>query len=80
MLWADAVFIRDFTQLAQLEDMDLLISATILHDMYCSYDLVYLLLSAYDDRKQTDFKAAYLKEISATKDLPILYLNQKMSP
>jgi FkbM family methyltransferase len=80
MLWADAVFVRDFTRLSQFDDPDLLRSAAILHDVYCSYDLVYLLLSAHDERNHTTFKEGYLKKVSGVTDLPISYLNQKSHP
>jgi FkbM family methyltransferase len=47
---ADAVFVRDFTQLSRLDDDQLLRMALIMHDIYKSFDLVLLLLMEHDRR------------------------------
>lgn len=49
-LWADAVFVRDFTRPELMTDAQLLVLATILHDCYQSYDLAAHLLAARDVR------------------------------
>jgi hypothetical protein len=57
VLWADAVFVRNYINLARFSDEDLIKSAVILNDVYLSYDLVYRLLSEYDKRKKQRLKA-----------------------
>jgi FkbM family methyltransferase len=60
ILWADAIFVRDFTQLELLSDSQLLRFAAIMHDCYQSIDLVVQILSEYDSRCETLLSAAYL--------------------
>jgi FkbM family methyltransferase len=50
LLWADAIFVRDFTRLDRLDPGQLLRLAVILHDCYRSHDLVLFLLREYDRR------------------------------
>jgi FkbM family methyltransferase len=62
-MWADAIFVRDFTRLAAYSDEDLIRAAAILHLIYQSYDLVGLLVREFDRRRQTalwDRYAAWL--------------------
>jgi FkbM family methyltransferase len=58
ILWADALFVKDFTRLERLSQRQLLAMATIMHDCYQSYDLVLLLLNELDARKPTGLAAA----------------------
>lgn len=60
LLWADAIFVRDFTQLQSLSDSQLLGMATILHDCYQSTDLVMHLLTEHDRRTASELAATYL--------------------
>ena len=60
LLWADAIFVRDFTRLDELTDSQLLCMATILHDCYQSIDLVLHLLARHDGRTGLKLGAAYL--------------------
>jgi FkbM family methyltransferase len=60
ILWADAIFVRDFTQLELLSDSQLMRFAAIMHDCYQSLDLVVQILSEYDSRCDTMLGAAYL--------------------
>lgn len=64
LVWADAIFVRDFTQLQQLSDRDLLSMAAILHDCYQSFDLVLYLLAEYDRRTGNRIRPAYLSGIA----------------
>jgi FkbM family methyltransferase len=54
LVWADAVFVRDFTRTDVLDDEDLLTLAMIMHDCYQSYDLVIAMLAALDRRRGVD--------------------------
>lgn len=77
LLWADAVYVRDFTAHDRLSAVQLLKSAIILNDVYLSYDLVHLLLREYDRRKDTDLAARYERRLRACDSLPRFYLNPK---
>jgi FkbM family methyltransferase len=59
-LWADAIFVRDYTQLKELSDEQLLSMARVLHDCYQSYDIVQHLLSEYDSRLDTSLLPCYV--------------------
>lgn len=50
LLWADAIFVRDFTRLDTYSDRQLLAAAMILHECYQSIDLVLRLLAEHDRR------------------------------
>ena len=60
LIWADAIFVRDFMKLDQLTDEQLLRFAVILHDCYRSYDLVLLLLAEHDRRCGSRHGARYI--------------------
>ena len=60
LVWADAVFVRDFTRPDSWTDHQLLVSAAILHDCYGSYDLVLHLLTEHDRRTGGGMGAVYL--------------------
>jgi FkbM family methyltransferase len=66
VLWADAVFVRDFTALAKLDDQQLLKSAALLHDCYGAADLVTHLLAEFDKRTGATLSATYLDRLRMT--------------
>jgi FkbM family methyltransferase len=61
LVWADAIFVRDFTRLAELTDEQLLKMAALLHDCYGSSDLVGHLLAEHDKRGGGQLSPAYLE-------------------
>ena len=63
LLWADAVFVKDFTRLELFADRQLLSMATIMHDCYQSFDLVLRLLTEHDTRAGTKLAATYLSRL-----------------
>lgn len=77
MLWADAIFVRDFTALEKFSDLDLIKSATILNDVYLSYDLALFFLMRHDERTGSGYAAAYLRKYIETKPTHIYYGNFK---
>ncbi len=77
MLWADAVFVRDFTALERFSDLDLIKAATILNDVYLSYDLALFFLMRHDERRGTAHAAAYLRKYIEVKPSHIYYGNFK---
>ena len=74
LLWADAIFIRDFTRLNSYSDDGLLKAATILDLVYGSYDIAALLLNEYDRRMQTNLCRQY-REALNSRQLSIHFLN-----
>lgn len=50
IVWADAVFVRDFSNFANYTDDQLVTTAAIMHDCYRSIDLAWRLLIEYDRR------------------------------
>jgi FkbM family methyltransferase len=65
MIWADAVYVRDFTKFAGLAPEALLKIAAILHENYQSFDLAALALDAYDKQTGSGLQAKYLRRLSA---------------
>jgi len=60
IVWADAIFVRDFTRPELLSPRQLLASGAILHDCYASFDLVLHLLTELDRRSGSALAADYL--------------------
>jgi FkbM family methyltransferase len=60
LVWADAIFIRDFARLDALDDRQVLAMAAILHDCYAAYDIAFRLLSEHDRRVGATRAADYL--------------------
>jgi FkbM family methyltransferase len=59
-LWADAVFVRDFSRLERLDNRELLFLAAIVHDCYNSWDLTQHLLLELDRRTGGTLAPDYL--------------------
>jgi FkbM family methyltransferase len=59
VIWADAVFIKDFTKLEKLAKEKLLKYCVIMHDVYGSYDLVMRSLIYYDENYGTAYSNKY---------------------
>lgn len=81
ILWADAVFVRDFRTLGAWSDTQLAKAATVLHEVYLSYDLVNLILLELDRRRPHAPSASvrYLEYLRALPKLPSLYLTQRLT-
>ncbi len=77
LLWADAVFIRDFSKIGKFSDIELLKTLLILHDMYDSYDLCHFLLKEYDNRMKTDFSKKY-SSLVLKSDLELKFMNLRL--
>ena len=77
MLWADAIFVRDFTALDKYSDQDLIKAATILNDVYLSHDLALFFLMRHDERRGTNHAAAYLRKYIEVQPTHIYYGNFK---
>ena len=79
VLWADAIFVRDYSQDGLYTDEQLLKAAAILYDTYNSYDLSYYLLRKYDQRRGTAFARTFLDALGTVPDLPFTYMNLKLN-
>jgi len=77
VLWADAIFIRDYTNLQLFSDDQLLKASLVLNDVYMSYDIVLYLLSEYDGRRGTDLKKEYRNGMATAENLDVLFMNMK---
>jgi FkbM family methyltransferase len=64
IIWADAVYVRDFTKFAGLGLEALLKIAGILHENYQSFDLAALALEAHDGQSGGSLHASYLRRLS----------------
>lgn len=64
MIWADAVYVRDFTRFADLAPEALLKIAAIMHENYQSFDLAALALGTHDRLTGSSLQPAYLKRLS----------------
>jgi len=60
LLWADAVYIRNFMNYDSVSPQKLLKLAVILHEVYGSYDLAHYVLAEYDRQSKTDLSKQYL--------------------
>jgi len=76
LLWADAIFVRDFTRLDTYGDDALLKAAAVLDVVYGSYDLVTLLLGEFDRRRCTQIRTRYLASLRQ-RNLLLHFLNIK---
>ncbi len=65
IVWADAIFVKDFTKIQLISDAQLLRMAKILHECYESIDLCLYLLREYDRRQGTDLASAYFSGLQA---------------
>jgi len=50
-LWADAIYVRDFTTFQDMEPAQLLRISTVMHDVYKAWDLVGLALARVDEQE-----------------------------
>ena len=74
LLWADAVFIRDFTRLELLADDQLLKTACILHEAYRSDDMAFHFLREYDRRRGTQTCEGFLSLLKS-KGTDVCFMN-----
>jgi FkbM family methyltransferase len=61
-LWSDAIYVRDWMRLEHISDTKLKKMAVIMHDIFSSFDLAYVVLMTLDKNNGTDFAARYLRK------------------
>jgi FkbM family methyltransferase len=64
LIWADAVYVRDFMAFMDVPAQSLLKLAAILHENFQSFDLAALALDAYDKQTGSALQLAYLQRVS----------------
>lgn len=64
MLWSDAIYIKDWMNLSDLDVTKLQKYAVIAHDLLHSYDLVHFVLQALDQKTGSVFAPKYLNQLS----------------
>jgi len=60
ILWADAIYVRDFQERERWSSRQLKAAIFVLHELYQAFDLAALLLSELDRRQQSDWQSCYL--------------------
>ncbi len=68
-LWANAVYVRDWMRLEQLEPIKLLKYAVLAHDVLASFDLAHLVLQALDHKSGGSFAAQYLARLTGASHI-----------
>jgi FkbM family methyltransferase len=79
LLWADAIFVRDFTRIETYGDDDLLKTAALMDMVYHSYDFAAFLLREFDRRQKTELFTRYLQALQG-RPLALQVLNIKQQP
>ena len=69
VFWADAVFIKDFTNFDKLSTINLKKLAIILHECYGSVDLVLRALMTYDTKSDSNLAKKYINSSLLKKQL-----------
>ena len=64
MLWSDAVYVPDLARLDCLEPAALLKLAALLHEIYRSFDLCHVVLSAHDRQQGTSHAKRYFERLA----------------
>lgn len=64
ILWADAVYVRDFMTFDRLAPLQLLKIASILHELYESYDLAAVALEAHDRQTGSLLHPDYVQRLT----------------
>ncbi|MEM9274304.1 MAG: tetratricopeptide repeat protein [Cyanobacteria bacterium P01_F01_bin.143] len=77
VLWTDAIYVRKFTDFAQLNCRELLKIAAISHDLYGSYDLCSLALGHVDHQEQTNRQSLYLQKLSGKNSQPKVQIKKR---
>lgn len=62
-LWADVIFIRNFSSLSELAPDQLLKMAVIMHEVYNTVDFTMLALQEFDRQQQTNLVQAYVAKL-----------------
>lgn len=64
ILWADALYVRDWMSLEKLDAVKLKKYAVLAHDVIQSFDLAHLVLVALDQKTGSSFSQRYLQQLA----------------
>jgi hypothetical protein len=70
-LWSDAIYVRDWMRLDELDTDRLQKYAALAHDLLGSYDLAHLVLEALDRKVRGNLAARYLQRLTGTGPAPM---------
>ena len=65
-LWSDAIYVRDWMNLANLPEVKLRNYAILAHDLLNSYDLAHFVLAALDRSAKSNLAVAYVRRLTGT--------------
>ena len=71
VLWADAIYVKNFMNYDHIPAGKLLKLAIILHDVHSSYDLAHYVLQHYDKQTKSNWAQQYLSLLCQDKNLDI---------
>ena len=75
LLWANAVYIKDFTCFQALPPEMLLKTATVLHEAYTSFDMAACVLKAYDGKAAAQFYERYIAMVTTGGRVEYNFMN-----
>ena len=67
-LWSDALYVRDWMHLDELDEIKLRKYAVLAHDVMHSYDLAHLVLAGLDSKTGSSLASAYLKRLTGAHE------------
>lgn len=70
LLWADALYVRDWMRLEQLDEIKLRKYAVLAHDVLRSFDLAHLVLGVLDRKTGGNHAATYMNRLSNKREAP----------
>lgn len=74
LLWADSIFVRDFSAPESYSDAQLLKAAALLHECYRSFDLAIYLLQQHDTRTGSDHAKRYIEKLGSLPSVPVDFM------
>ncbi|MDP6279615.1 MAG: FkbM family methyltransferase [Nitrospinota bacterium] len=77
LLWADAVFVKDFTRFDEVTSGQLLKTAIVLHEVYLSPDLASRALDAYDRKEGSGLCKTYVERFFGGEGFETNFINIK---
>jgi hypothetical protein len=86
MLWANTMFLRDFTALERFSNLDLDKTAAILNDAYLFYDIAFRFLKEHNQRTRNDTlgrictNSKRFRRVTSSMKIPKSWSDPRMSP
>ena len=77
MLWANTMFLRDFTALERFSNLDLDKTAAILNDAYLFYDIAFRFLKEHNQHTRNVHTRSHLNKFIKIQPSQVFYGNFK---